>query len=70
MLSIMNEIDPCLSLPLYVLYEIQNQIFQHGVPSMLMGFSTVVGLELELLAWLSFLDSLWSIPSDLDQILP
>ena len=28
MLSIMNEIDPCLSLPLYVLYEIQNQIFQ------------------------------------------
>ena len=28
MLSIMNEIDPYLSLPLYVLYEIQNQIFQ------------------------------------------
>ena len=28
MLSIMNEIDPCLSLPLYVWYEIQNQIFQ------------------------------------------
>ena len=24
----MNEIDPYLSLPLYVLYEIQNQIFQ------------------------------------------
>ena len=24
----MNEIDPCFSLPLYVLYEIQNQIFQ------------------------------------------
>ena len=27
MLSIMNEIDPCLSLPLCVLYRIQNQIF-------------------------------------------
>ena len=31
MLSIMNEIDPYLSLPLYVLYEIQNQIFQQFV---------------------------------------
>ena len=30
MLSIMNEIDPCLLLPLCVLYEIQNQIFQHS----------------------------------------
>ena len=29
MLSIMNEIDPCLLLPLCVLYEIQNQFFQH-----------------------------------------
>ena len=29
MLSIMNEIDPCFLLSLYVLYEIQNQIFQH-----------------------------------------
>ena len=29
MLSIMNEIDPYLLLPLCVLYEIQNQIFQH-----------------------------------------
>ena len=28
MLSIMNEIDPCLLLPLCVLYEIQNQIYQ------------------------------------------
>ena len=28
MLSIMNEIDPCLLLPLCVLYEIQNEIFQ------------------------------------------
>ena len=27
MLSIMNEIDSCLSLPLCVLYGIQNQIF-------------------------------------------
>ena len=31
MLLIMNEIDPCLLLPLYVLYEIQNQIFQYHV---------------------------------------
>ena len=30
MLSIMNVIDPCLLLPLCVLYEIQNQIFQQG----------------------------------------
>ena len=29
MLSIMNEIDPCMSLPLCVLYGIQNQIYQH-----------------------------------------
>ena len=29
MLSIMNEIDPCLLLPLCVLYQIQNQIYQH-----------------------------------------
>ena len=29
MLSIMNEIDPCLLLPLCVLYEIKNQIYQH-----------------------------------------
>ena len=29
MLSIMNEIDPCLLLPLCVLYEIQNRIYQH-----------------------------------------
>ena len=28
MLSIMNDIDPCLLLPICVLYEIQNQIFQ------------------------------------------
>ena len=28
MLSFMNEVDPCLLLPLCVLYEIQNQIFQ------------------------------------------
>ena len=40
-----------------------------GVPSILKGFSTVIGLELEFLAWLSFSDSLWSLPSDLDQIL-
>ena len=30
MLSIVIEIDPCLLLPLCVLYEIQNQIFQQG----------------------------------------
>ena len=29
MLSLMNEVDPWLLLPLCVLYEIQNQIFQH-----------------------------------------
>ena len=28
MLSINHEIDPCMLLPLYVLYEIQNQIYQ------------------------------------------
>ena len=28
----MNEVDPCLLLPLCVLYEIQNQIFQHSGP--------------------------------------
>ena len=32
MLSIMNEIDPCLLLPLCVLYEIQNQIYQQCEP--------------------------------------
>ena len=31
MLSIMNEIDLCLLLPLCVLYEIQNQIYQQLV---------------------------------------
>ena len=31
MLSIMNEINPCLLLLLCVLYEIQNQINQHNV---------------------------------------
>ena len=41
-----------------------------GVPSKLTGLSIVIGLELELLAWLSFLDSLLSLPSNLDQILP
>ena len=34
------------------------------------GFNTVMDLELELLAWMSILGSLWSIPSDIDQILP
>ena len=29
MLSLMNEVDPCFLLSLYVLYEMQNQIFQH-----------------------------------------
>ena len=28
MLSLMNEVDPCLLLPLCILYEMQNQIFQ------------------------------------------
>ena len=30
-LSFMNEVDPCLMLPLYVLYGMQNQIFQQLV---------------------------------------
>ena len=30
MLSFMNEVDPCLLLPLCVLYEIQNHIFQQS----------------------------------------
>ena len=45
----------------------------NGVASMLIRFSTVMGvmgLELELLAWVSTLGSLCSPPSDLDQILP
>ena len=37
---------------------------------MLTSLSIVIGLELELLAWLSLLDSLLSLPSNLDQILP
>ena len=36
MLSIKNEIDPCLLLPLCVLYEIQNQIFLHSMPPLLL----------------------------------
>ena len=40
-----------------------------GVPSIHKGFSIVMGLELEL-TWLSLLDSLWSLPFDLDQTLP
>ena len=31
MLSFMNEVDPCLMLPQYVLYGMQNQIFQQLV---------------------------------------
>ena len=42
MLSLMNEVDPWLLLPLCVLYEIQNQFFQQhvpiGTPRMLMAF--------------------------------
>ena len=37
---------------------------------MLTGFSTVIDLELELRARMSVLGSFWSLPSDLDQILP
>ena len=43
-----------------------------GVSSMLTGFSTVIGvmgLELELLTWVSTLGSLCNLPLDLDQIL-
>ena len=42
----------------------------YRVPSIHKGFSTMIGLELELMAWLSLLDSLWSLPSNLDQVLP
>ena len=38
MLSIINEIDSCLLLPLCVLYEIQNQIFQQAYDSPLVSF--------------------------------
>ena len=38
MLSIMNEIDLCLLLPLCVLYKIQNQIYQHMVPWLSVDF--------------------------------
>ena len=38
MLSIINEIDPCLLLPLCVLYEIQNQIFEQAYDSPLVSF--------------------------------
>ena len=31
MSSLMNEVDPCLLLPPCVLYEMQNQIFQHEI---------------------------------------
>ena len=42
MLSIMNEIDPCLLLLLCVLYEIQNQIFQHHDPfRMILNFCPI-----------------------------
>ena len=33
MLSLMNVVDPCLLRLLCVLYEMQNQIFQHRVPA-------------------------------------
>ena len=38
MLSIINEIDPCLLLLLCVLYEIENQIFQQAYDSPLVSF--------------------------------
>ena len=47
--------------------------YSSGVSSMLTSFNTVMGvmgLELELLAWVSALGSLCSLPSNLDQILP
>ena len=43
--------------------------YNYGVPFMLNGFSIVIGLELEL-AWLLLFGSLWSLPSNLDQIFP
>ena len=47
--------------------------YSSGVSSMLTDFSVVIegmGLELELLAWVSVLGFLWSLPFNLDQILP
>ena len=32
MLSLMNEVDPCLLLLLCILYEVQNQIYQKNAP--------------------------------------
>ena len=40
MLSIINEIDLCLLLPLCVLYEIQNQIYQQLVSKL--GFHLMI----------------------------
>ena len=40
MLSIMNEIDPCSLLPLCVLYEVQNQIYQQF--QYCLGFNVLV----------------------------
>ena len=44
-----------------------------GMSSMLTGYRTMMGLmglDLELLAWVSVLGSFWNLLSDLDQILP
>ena len=46
MLSIVNEIDPCLLLPLCVLYEIQNQIFQHFEGLMDQRVALISGVEM------------------------
>ena len=49
MLSFMNEVDPWLLLPLYVLYEIQNQIFQQTVTLVKSQSPFVFGHDTEIL---------------------
>ena len=54
MLSIMNEIDSCLLLPLCVLYEIQNQIYQHLDVCLIIENCLLVGLD-----WVSTHDPIY-----------
>ena len=46
MLFLMNEVDLCLLLPLCVLYEMQNQFFQHILHLYAKGFMTKELLDL------------------------
>ena len=64
MLSIMNEIDQRLLLPLYVLYEIQNQIFQQGLCAHMLDIMSMVMACLDLHA-LCFMPSFMLISTPL-----